>query len=103
MPTFGLRFGDSWCQKCQAYGFSLGPLVSGFRRARLPAIGFVESTDDFAFSFVDPANVVHGCHLIPAFDTGRSADLLPWPGSVARRFNPEDTDDSDWLYFYVNM
>ena len=39
---------------------------SGFRRARLPAIGFVESTDDFAFSFVDPANVVCGCHLIPA-------------------------------------
>ena len=73
---------------------------SGFRQTRLPAIGFVESTDDFAFSFVDPANVV--C-LIPAFDAGRSADLLPWPGSIARRFNPEDTDDSDWSYFYVNM
>ena len=76
---------------------------SGFRRARLPAIGFVESTDDFAFCFVDPANVLRGCHLIPAFDAGRGADLLPWPGSVARRFNPEDTDDSDWSYFYVNM
>jgi hypothetical protein len=76
---------------------------SGFRRARLPAIGFIESTDDFAFSFVDPTNVVRGCHLIPAFDAGQSSDLLPWPGSVARRFNSEDTDDSDWLYFYVNM
>ena len=75
----------------------------GFRRARLPAIGFVESTYDFAFSFVDPANVLRGCHLILAFDTGRGADLLPWPGSVAQRFNSEDTDDSDWLYFYVNM
>ena len=43
---------------------------SGFHRARLPAIGFVESTDDFAFSFVDPANVLCGCYLIPAFDAG---------------------------------
>jgi hypothetical protein len=74
---------------------------SGFRRARLPKIGFVESTDDFAFSFVDPANVICGCHLIPAFDAGWSADLLPHSRSIARCLNPEDTDD--WLNFYVNM
>ena len=71
---------------------------SGFRRARLPAIGFVESTDEFAFSFID--NVVRGCHLIPAFDTGQNADLLPWPRSISRCLNPEDTDD--WSYFYVS-
>ena len=74
---------------------------SGFRQAHLPKIGFVESTDEFAFSFVDPANVVRGCHLIPAFNAGRSADLLPWPHSIARRLNPEEIDD--WLNFYVNM
>ena len=55
---------------------------SGFCRARLPKIGFVESTDDFSFSFVDPANVVRGCHLIPAFNAGRSTTLLsPSPAS----------------------
>ena len=75
--------------------------LSGFHRARLPKIGFVESTDEFAFSFVDPANVVRGCHLIPAFNSGRSADLLPCPRSIARCLNPEDIDD--WLSFYVNM
>jgi hypothetical protein len=74
---------------------------SGFSRARLPKIGFVESTDEFAFSFVDPANVVRGCHLIPAFNAGRSADLLPCARSIARCLNPEDIDD--WLIFYVNM
>ena len=74
---------------------------SGFRRARLPKIGFVESTDEFAFSFIDPANVVRGCHLIPAFNAGRSPDLLPYPRSIARRLNSEDVDD--WLNFYVNM
>jgi hypothetical protein len=74
---------------------------SGFRQARLPKIGFVESTDEFAFSFIDPANVVCGCHLIPAFNAGRSADLFPWPHSIARRLDPEEIDD--WLNFYVNM
>jgi len=74
---------------------------SGFRQARLPKIGFVESTDEFAFSFVDPADVVRGCHLIPAFNAGRSADLLPHPRSIARHLDPEDVDD--WLNFYVNM
>ena len=74
---------------------------SGFCRARLPKIGFVESTDDFAFSFVDPVNVIRGCHLIPAFHAGQSADLLPHSHSIARCLNPEDIDD--WLNFYVNM
>ncbi|KIM40440.1 hypothetical protein M413DRAFT_19133 [Hebeloma cylindrosporum] len=43
---------------------------SGSRQACLPKIGFVESTDDFAFSFLDPASLVRGCHLIPAFSAG---------------------------------
>ena len=73
----------------------------GFRKARLPKIGFVESTDDFAFSFIDPAKVIRGCHLIPAFKEGRTSVLLPRPHSIARRLNPEDKDD--WLNFYVNM
>ena len=74
---------------------------SGFRRARLPKIGFVESTDDFAFSFVDPADVIRGSHLIPAFNAGRSAVLLPYSHSISRRLKPEEVDD--WLNFYVNM
>ncbi len=74
---------------------------SGFRQARLPKIGFIESTDEFAFSFINPADVVRGCHLIPAFRFGRSAGPLPWPRSMARCLNPEEVDD--WLNFYVNM
>lgn len=74
---------------------------SGLRQAHLPKIGFVESTDEFAFSFIDPANVVRGCHLIPAFSAGRSTALLPHSRSIARCANPEDVDD--WLNFYVNM
>ncbi|KAH9970811.1 hypothetical protein BJV74DRAFT_784066, partial [Russula compacta] len=74
---------------------------SSCRRAHLPEISFLESTDNMAFSFVDPANVIHRCHLIPAFNAGWSADPLPHPHSIAHRLNPEDVDD--WLNFYVNM
>jgi hypothetical protein len=75
--------------------------ISGSHGARLPKVGFVESTDEFAFSFVDPANVIRGCHLVPAFHEGRTVDLLPVPRSVSRCLNPGDNDD--WVNYYVNM
>jgi hypothetical protein len=57
----------------------------GFRRARLPKIGFVPSTDEYAFGFLDPKHVIRCCHLIPSFSGGRTYDLLPVPDSDARR------------------
>ena len=73
----------------------------GFSRARLPKIGFVEWNDPFAFTFLDPAHVVRGCHLIPAFAEGRTSTLLPEGKSVARVLVQDETDD--WLNFYVGM
>ncbi len=75
--------------------------IAGSRRACLPKVGFVESTDEFAFSFVDPANVIRGCHLVPAFHEGRTVELLPVPRTVSRCLNPGDHDN--WVNFYVNM
>ena len=73
----------------------------GFRHARLPKIGFVESTDEYAFTFLDPVQVIRGMHIIPAFSEGRTSVLLPVRKSVARALDPEETDD--WTNFYVNM
>jgi hypothetical protein len=73
----------------------------GFSRARLPKIGFVEWNDPFAFTFLDPAHVVRGCHLIPAFAEGRTSTLLPEGKSAARVLVAEESDD--WLNFYVGM
>ena len=73
----------------------------GFSRARLPKIGFVEWNDPFAFTFLDPAHIVRGCHLIPAFAEGRTSTLLPEGKSAARLLVAEETDD--WLNFYVGM
>ncbi|KAF8894376.1 hypothetical protein CPB84DRAFT_1682718 [Gymnopilus junonius] len=71
------------------------------QKGLLPKIGFVESTDDYAFSFVNQAHVVCGCHLIPAFHEGCTTNLLPVPQSVARCLNPKEEDD--WVNFYVNI
>jgi hypothetical protein len=73
----------------------------GFSRARMPKIGFVEWNDPFSFTFLDPAHVVRGCHLIPAFAEGRTSALLPEGKSAARVLVAEETDD--WVNFYVGM
>ena len=77
------------------------PYRHGFRHARLPKIGWVESSDDYAFGFLDPTQVIRGAHIIPAFSAGRTSTLLPVTKSAARILNPGEEDD--WLNFYVNM
>ncbi len=85
----------------QWFGVEPGRYRHGICYARLPKIGFVESTDPYAFTFLDPAQVIRGVHLIPAFSEGRTSTLLPTAKSVARILNPEE--DNDWVNFYVNM
>jgi hypothetical protein len=79
----------------------------GFKARRLHRVGFVPDdpidTKDptrasGAFGFVDPANIVRGVHLIPAFAHGRTDELLA--PSIVR---PGKDHDEDWQYFYVNM
>lgn len=68
-----------------ANGVSLGQMVrSGYGRrggmespaAGLDRIGYVPDEED-AFGFTDPAWVVRGVHLIPAFDEGVTERYLP--------------------------
>jgi hypothetical protein len=83
------------------FGVEPGQYRYGIRYARLPKIGFVESTDAYAFTFLDPAQAMRGVHLIPTFSEGRTSALLPTAKSIARVLNPKDNDD--WVNFYVNM
>ncbi len=85
----------------QWFGVEPGRYRHSFRYARLPKFGFVESTDDYAFTFLDPALVIQGAHMIPAFAEGRTTTLLPATKSLAQVLNPEDEDD--WVNYYVNM
>jgi hypothetical protein len=57
--------------------------------------------DDYAFTFLDPALVIWGAHMIPAFSKGHTSALLPSTKSLAQVLNLEDEDN--WVNFYVNM
>lgn len=73
----------------------------GFHQARLPTVGYVESCDDYTFGFLDLKHVIHGCHLIPTFHSGRTSALLPMAHSDARVLEGGVVDD--WENFYVNV
>ena len=67
--------------------------------AQLPKIGVVPDTDPLAFGFLDPSLVIHGCHLVPAFNDGYTTELLTALPSAG--WLPDKTDD--WRAFFVNM
>ncbi|KAF9470573.1 hypothetical protein BDN70DRAFT_821197, partial [Pholiota conissans] len=71
---------------------------SGWRAKHLPRISFVEEDAYMPFGFLDPADIIRGCHLIPAFSYGRTNQLLH--PSIAR---PLADNNEDWVNFYVNI
>jgi hypothetical protein len=73
---------------------------SGFKAARLPKVSFVPEEDPYAFAFLDPALVLRGCHLVPAFADGCTSLLLKTVTPTAAR--PADEKD-DWANFYITM
>ena len=83
------------------FGMEPGRYRHGLWFAHLPKIGFVESTDKYAFTFLNPAQAIRGAHLIPAFAEGCSLALLLAKKSTVHVLNPNEEDD--WLNFYVNM
>jgi hypothetical protein len=72
----------------------------GYCKLRLHRLRFVKGTDERAFGFVDPSDVVRAVHLIPAFHHGKTTDYLD--PSIARSMDHDD-EDEDWKYYYVNM
>lgn len=74
---------------------------SGFNARRLPRIGFVPITDAPCdpFGFLDPNEVIRAVHLIPAFQNGRTHELLPQQ-SISRHSRENHEDHQ---YYYVNM
>ncbi|KAF7334806.1 hypothetical protein MSAN_02367200 [Mycena sanguinolenta] len=48
----------------------------GFKRKRYHRIEFIPQSDPDAFRFLNPDEVIQGAHLIPAFASGRTTELL---------------------------
>ncbi|KAJ7687114.1 hypothetical protein B0H17DRAFT_1203783 [Mycena rosella] len=74
----------------------------GFKRKRLFRVEFIPDTDPNAFGFLNPDEVIRGAHIVPAFASGRTEDLLA-SGSVGRLPRDGLTDDEDWRFYYVNF
>lgn len=65
----------------------------GLKKARLPRVGYIQQGPG-AFGFLDPANIIRGALLIPAFSFGITNQLLPLSGYW-------DTKEGDWESYYV--
>ena len=70
----------------------------GFEARRLPMVQFIPADREGAFGFLDPAVVIRGSHIVPAFDWGKTARFL----GPSRMRQPAD-EDEDWEYYKVNM
>lgn len=60
---------------------------------RLPRVSFVPQSSPGVFGFLDPADVIRACHLIPAYHLGHTFSFLE--PSLAR------DNEGDWYAYYV--
>ncbi|KAL0063828.1 hypothetical protein AAF712_009273 [Marasmius tenuissimus] len=83
---------------------------SGFRAKRLYRLFFPPPEDANAFGFVDPADVIRGAHIIPAFNHGPSeTGKRLAPTSLARQLmslnssGKRELEEDDWKFYHVGM
>ncbi|KAF9473199.1 hypothetical protein BDN70DRAFT_817603 [Pholiota conissans] len=84
----------------------MGPVSNysfGRQQARLPKIGFIPDSDEFAFGFLDPSLVLRGCHLLPSFKDGRTPNLLTMASKKTRTEARTSGLDDDWMSYYVGI
>jgi hypothetical protein len=71
--------------------------TSGWDACRLDRVQFFPVADDKAFGFIDPSQVLRGCHLVPAFAKGKAhrdgrglsvcaRDALDWAQNYVIRY-----------------
>ncbi|KIK14840.1 hypothetical protein PISMIDRAFT_75455, partial [Pisolithus microcarpus 441] len=68
---------------------------SGWQHTALDRARFVSMDRADTFSFVDPADMLWCCHLIPSFADGRLH-----PDSIATSCNAHESED--WKVYYIN-
>lgn len=70
-------------------------VCTGWDVQRLDRIQFVSIADEGAFGFINPSDVLRGCHIVPAFASGKRHTDGKGLSSCAH-------DASDWVTYYVN-
>lgn len=75
--------------------FELIDQSAGWEHCRLDKVKYVPITRHDAFGFIDPADVLRSCHIIPAFADGKLHS-----DGIAMSTNAQDGDD--WKSYYIN-
>ena len=75
--------------------FELLAAPAGWDQCSLDKGRFIPMHREDAFGFVDPADILRCCHLIPAFADGKQH-----PDGITLSQNSCDADD--WKYYHVN-
>lgn len=70
-------------------------IASGWKARKLDRVQFPSMSDDDAFGFLDPSDVLRGCHIVPAFAKGKLHSDSKGLSCCAQ-------DSSDWVEYYVN-
>lgn len=73
------------------YGLAQAP-----KRHRFESLSFPPMANTDSFGFVDPADVLRACHIVPAFSTGRTH-------TDGRGLSSCAMDAKDWKCYYVNQ
>jgi hypothetical protein len=69
--------------------------IAAWETSKLDRLSFPSMADEFSFDFLDPADVLRGCHIIPSFADGkRHPDGLGVSACAG--------DKDDWCQYYVN-
>lgn len=76
----------------------------GWAVKRLPRVQFLPQDDPRAFGFIDPADIISGAHLIPAFRHGGiGEDLLTSPSLARYHGGDREDEPDDWHSMHVNL
>jgi hypothetical protein len=70
-------------------------IQAGWQAHKLDRVQFLPLADDGAFGFIDPSDVMRGCHIVPAFCRGKAHIDGKGLSHCAQDF-------SDWAAYYVN-
>lgn len=70
--------------------------AGSWSHSRLDRLRFPPMADKDSFSFLDPTDVVRGCHIIPAFAANRRY-------GDGRGISRCAKDSGDWWSYYVNQ
>ena len=84
------RFNFLWVQWFEV----VNPASSGWEASKLDSVCFPPLSEEASLGLVDPKDVLHGCHIIPAFTKGRRHQNRIGVSHCAK-------DGNDYTLYYI--